>query len=111
MKIDVNLNIPKVASKLVGHMKSLQPILDMQVLKDSNFYAPMDTGNLISSGVTGSNIGSGELVWNAPYAKKMYYGVDYDFSKDSNPNARAKWFEEAKAQNLKAWEKILNADN
>ena len=132
MKIDVNLNIPKVASKLSGYMRSLQPILDMQVLKDSNFYAPMDTGNLMSSVITGTyfknptkaNIdsilqsgrmsvtaGMGKLVWNAPYAKKMYYGVNYNFSKDSNPNARAKWFEEAKSKNLKAWEKILNADN
>ena len=105
----IDFNVAKIATKIKAHISTLQPILDMQVLKDSNYYAPMDTGNLMSSGITGSNIGSGQLLWTAPYAKKMYYGVGYNFSKDSNPNARAKWFEEAKAKKMKEWEKILNA--
>jgi len=107
----IDFNVAKIASKIKAHIGTLQPILDMQVLKDSNLYAPMDTGNLMSSGITGSKIGSGQLLWTAPYAKKMYYGVGYNFSKDSNPNARAKWFEEAKAKKMKEWEKILNANS
>lgn len=105
----IDFNVAKIASKIKAHIETLQPILDTQVLKDSNYYAPMDTGNLMSSGITGSKIGSGQLLWTAPYAKKMYYGVGYKFSKDSNPNAQAKWFEKAKANKMKEWEKILNA--
>ena len=107
----IDFNVAKIATKIKAHIGTLQPILDMQVLEDSNLYAPMDTGNLMSSGITGSKIGSGQLLWTAPYAKKMYYGVGYNFSKDSNPNARAKWFEEAKAKKMKEWEKILNANS
>ncbi len=107
MKID--MNVGKVSTRLKGHIGTLQPILDNQVLKDSNYYAPMDTGNLMSSGITGSKIGSGQLEWTAPYAKKMYYGINYNFSKDSNPHARAKWFEEAKKSFIERWRKVINA--
>ncbi len=109
--ITLDMDVGKITAKLKKYVDILQPILDTQVLKDSNYYAPMDTGNLMSSGITGSKIGSGQLLWTAPYAKKMYYGVGYNFSKDSNPNARAKWFEEAKAKKMKEWEKILNANS
>jgi len=107
----IDFNVAKIASKIKSHIDVLQPALDTQVLKDSNYYAPMDTGNLMSSGITGSKIGSGVLEWTAPYAKKMYYGVDFNFSKDSNPHAQAKWFEKAKATKIKNWEKILNANS
>ena len=126
----IDFNVAKIATKLKAHISTLQPILDMQVLKDSNYYAPMDTGNLQASAITGTyfehptkaltipilqsgqmsvTAGKGKVVWNTPYAKKMYYGVGYNFSKDSNPNAQAKWFEKAKATKMGNWRKILNA--
>ena len=107
--ITLDMDVGKITAKLKKYIDILQPILDTQVLKDSNYYAPMDTGNLMSSGITGSKIGSGQLLWTAPYAKKMYYGVGYNFSKDSNPNAQAKWFEKAKATKIGNWRKIINA--
>jgi len=107
----LDMDIGKVSARLKGFIGRLQPILDTQVLKDSNYYAPMDTGNLMSSGITGSKIGSGQLQWTAPYAKKMYYGVGYKFDLSANPNAQAKWFEKAKATKMKNWERILNADS
>ena len=128
----IDFNVAKIASKIKSHIETLQPILDMQVMKDSNYYAPMDTGNLQASAITGSyfeqptkaltmpilqsgqmsvNAGKGKVVWNTPYAKKMYYGVGYNFSKDSNTNAQAKWFEKAKATKIGNWRKILNANS
>ena len=128
----IDFNVAKIATKIKAHIGTLQPVLDMQVMKDSNYYAPMDTGNLQASAITGTyfehptkaltmpilqsgqmsvNAGKGKVVWNTPYAKKMYYGVDYNFSKDSNPNAQAKWFEKAKATKIGNWRKILNANS
>ena len=128
----IDFNVAKIASKIKSHIGTLQPVLDMQVMKDSNYYAPMDTGNLQASAITGTyfehptkaltmpilqsgqmsvNAGKGKVVWNTPYAKKMYYGVGYNFSKYSNPNAQAKWFDEAKAKKMKEWEKILNSNS
>lgn len=108
MKIE--LNVAKVAKRIGDRTRSIQPILDNQVMKDSNYYIPFDTGTLSGSVIRATSLGSGIVEWNTPYAKKMYYGVDFNFSKDSNPNARAKWFEEAKSKRMKEWEKIINAN-
>ena len=106
----IELDVAKVAKRLGDRLKDVQHILDNQVMKDSNYYAPMDTGTLMASVITATKLGSGTIEWNTPYAHKLYYGVNYNFSKDSNPHARAKWFEEAKAKNMRNWEKIINAN-
>lgn len=67
--------------------------LDNAVLKDTDKYVPMRTGVLKKSGVLGTRVGSGEIVYIAPYAKKCYYGVtirfpvvfDYEDSKCLTP--------------------------
>ena len=82
--------------------------LDQQVITDSNYYCPLKTGTLQRSAIIGSVIGSGTVRWVTPYARRQYYGVGFDRSKDPNPNATAKWFEAAKAHRLKDWEKLVN---
>lgn len=47
-----------------------QKFLDNEVLKDSAPYVPFRTGYLEKSGITGTVIGSGKVIYNAPYAKK-----------------------------------------
>ena len=86
-----------------GYYAKAQKWLDNEVLKDSDEYVPMDTGNLRNSGITGTTLGSGEVVYNAPYAKRMYYGTHFNFSKDKHPKACAQWFEKAKAVKKDAW--------
>lgn len=83
-----------------------QDALDIQVLKDSNFFIPKDEGTLEASGVIASQ--GGRLEWNAPYARKQYYEFP-NKSKDTNPNARMRWFEEAKAAWLHVWLKTAGA--
>lgn len=80
-----------------------QKFLDSEVLRCSAPYVPMRTGNLMTSGNTGTTLGSGEVVYNAPYASRMYYGLSYNFSKEKHPQACAQWFEKAKAAHLDDW--------
>ena len=80
-----------------------QPLLDERVLKDSNYYIPADIWNLRDSSLMHSDIGGGKLVWQTPYARRLYYNPQYNFSTDKNPKASGLWFEEAKAQNKKHW--------
>ena len=82
-----------------------QKFLDNEVLRDSAPYVPFRTGNLMNSGNTGTVIGSGEVVYNAPYAKKVYYGKNMHFNKEKHPQAQAQWFEKAKATKKEAWVK------
>lgn len=85
-----------------------QKFLDNEVLKDSAPYVPMRTGNLMNSGQTGTELGSGKVIYNAPYAQSMYYGVGFNFSKDKHPQACAQWFEKAKAAKKEDWLKGVN---
>lgn len=103
MKVELDIN--KTATRIAKRIKKSQFLLDQQVLKDSNFYVPEDTGNLQDSGVLGTS--GGEVKWDSIYAKKQYY-EDNKKSKDRNPNASMKWFEVAKGKQLKIWEKIAN---
>ena len=107
MTADVKIN-PQTFGKISGNIGDAQRALDEQVLKDSNFYAPEDTGTLQDSAVMYTKIGSGVIVWQTPYAKSLYNGVGFEFSKDKNPNACAKWFERAKAEKSKTWERVAN---
>jgi len=77
--------------------------LDNDVLKDSNYFIPKDTGELERSSIRSSEIGKGRLFWNTKYARRLYYNPQYNFSKDVSPNARGLWFEAAKSQKRPGW--------
>lgn len=83
--------------------KRAQYLLDDQVLKDSNKYAPLRDGILIASGLSHSRIGQGFIKWQTPYARRLYYNPQYNFSTDRNPLAGGLWFERAKAQHKGNW--------
>jgi len=104
--VRLSFDTNRVKKRILTRMSRVQAALDTQVLKDSNFYIPKDTGNLESSGVRGTIPGSGKVIWDSKYARKLYYNPQYNFSKDSNPNAAGKWFERAKARRKKQWRKI-----
>ncbi|WP_079708088.1 minor capsid protein [Paraliobacillus ryukyuensis] len=94
-----------IEKKLGQSTAMSQVFLDNEVLKDSNYYIPMDTGNARDSGIIHSKIGSGQIQWVAPYIKPIYYDSNMNFSTDRNPNATNLWYEYAKAQNLDDWVK------
>lgn len=51
----------------------VQKVIDSEVLRRSDPYVPFCMGNLKKSGVLGTKIGSGEVIYNAVYAKRNYY--------------------------------------
>lgn len=58
---------------------------------------PRDTGALqnesTSVDYSESSQGTCSIVSDTPYARRLYYHPEYQFSKDENPNARGKWYE------------------
>lgn len=94
-------------NKITKRINRVQTALDIQILKDSNYYCPMYTGTLMKSGILNTVPGSGKVIWNTPYAKEQYYGKP-NKSHQHNPNARMKWFEVAKARRIREWEKLIN---
>lgn len=77
-------------------------------LDDSNYYAPMVTGDLKRSSITWSIFEEGHLEWRTPYARRLFYNPQYNFSKDANPNASGLWAEKAKLENKDKYAKITN---
>lgn len=76
--------------------KSLEKAIwavSQEALKDSNKYIPFDTGALLRSSIVETFATKGLIQYNTPYAKRLYYGISLNFSKDANPQASAYWWE------------------
>lgn len=97
------LNRKKIEDKSRNAKLAAQKQLDQDVLKDSNFYIPARYWILRDSGIRASQIGKGRIIWDTPYARRLYYNPQYNFSKDKNPNAQGLWFEAAKANKRNEW--------
>lgn len=102
-KFRIEIDTQKVADRFKPRYERAQKYLDSTVLQDCHDYVPMRTGNLAGSGIRGTKIGSGKIVYNAPYAKKIYYAQNRHFSKAQHPQACAQWFEKAKAVKKEEW--------
>ena len=86
---------PGFSDKWNDQYSRAQIFVDTQVLRLSDPYVPMQTGMLKQSGTLGTEIGSGEVLWIAPYAQKQYYDTaDY---RDYDPQRGGHWFERMKA--------------
>ena len=108
MAVKIDINIPEAEGKRSPLFKRAQMWLDNEVLKDCNPYVPMRTGVLAGSGIRGTKIGSGKVVYNAPYARRRYYDGQANISTAKHPQACAMWFEKSKAVNCQKWESGVN---
>lgn len=95
IKVELKWNenfVPKYNTKFL----EAQKIVDGMVLKFSEPYIPLVTGILIKSGILGTVVGTGEVIYTAPYSKKVYY--DSQPPPRGNGNMRGNyWFERMKA--------------
>jgi hypothetical protein len=107
LSVTVDFKVKDVIHQKQFLLGNAQSALDLQIIKDSNYFCPQDEGYLQASAITASKVGEGELEWNMPYARAQYYGLP-NKATDKNINARVKWFEEAKAQFSGDWERIAN---
>lgn len=82
--------------------ESAQENIDSEVLRLCDPYAPKETGILIRSGIMFTEIGSGKVVYDTPYARRQYY-----IPMQHTEGRTHMWFEEMKRSGGK--EKILNA--
>lgn len=106
LNFSMRSDLTGILPRLTGAFQDGQKALDQQVVKDSNFYIPRDTGNLEGSGIRASIFGEGKVAWETPYAKRLYYNPQYNFSTDSNPQAQGLWFEAARSRFVSSWIKL-----
>lgn len=87
---------PGFGPKMTGKVNRVQMFVDSEVLRLSTPYAPYQTTMLRKSGILGTEIGSGLVCWNAPYAKMQYYDTAKTRGYDSQ--AGSHWFDRMKAE-------------
>ena len=99
----VDFDPKKTMDRFNPRFNAAQKWLDNEVLKDCSPFTPFKTGMLDRSGPAGTTLGEGEVVYNTPYARRLYYGTHFNFNRTHHPQAGAQWFEKAKAIKKKAW--------
>ena len=97
VRVDVKLNNAKINRLIDAHTKALEMTTEA-VLSDikTSAVVPKDTGELERSGfVDLSEIKNyiARIVFDTPYARRLYWHPEYNFRKDKNANAQGKWME------------------
>lgn len=102
----VEFDASALMAKYRNRAKVAQVILDESVLKDTDAYVRYRTGVLARSARTASRIGNGAIIYDTPYARRVYYDQHSQVTRDVHPMATPLWFEASKKKNLRKW---LNA--
>lgn len=104
--IGFKVNVKFLANELVARNERSAKIarlaLSSQIKKDSEHYIPARDWHLRNRG----RYTETSVSWHTPYARRLYYNPQYNFSKDKNPNASGLWFEKAKEKHLEEWLQI-----
>ena len=87
---------PSFAARRNESFSRKQKYVDSEVLRRCSPRVPIDTGMLEKSGKLGTEIGSGEVNYIAPYAAPQYYNTAE--SRPYDGNRGAKWFERMKTE-------------
>lgn len=97
VKVTVELDHMKLKQLHRSHLQALEMTAE-SVLSDikTSGVVPKDTSTLEDSGFvdsTGINWGYTRLIFDTPYARRLYYHPEYNFRTDKNPNAQGKWMQ------------------
>ncbi|UVY21556.1 MAG: Minor capsid protein [Bacteriophage sp.] len=85
---------PDFAAKRNAQFSRKQMFVDSEVLRRCSPRVPLRTGMLEKSGKLGTDVGSGEVDYIAPYAAHQYYTTSDTRPYDANRGAH--WFERMK---------------
>ncbi|MBQ8540576.1 MAG: capsid protein [Clostridia bacterium] len=81
----------------------VQKMFDSEVERLCRPYVPVDTHTLQNSPEAATDFGSGVLVYNTPYARRIYYthrGQAANSAKPQDPRAGKLWLENMKRDNM-----------
>lgn len=87
---------PGFGPKYTRRYSQAQRFVDSEVLRLSEPFIPLLTGTLIKTGILGTDVGSGQVSWIAPYAKRQYYKGRAPGTSNFGPLRGRFWFERMK---------------
>lgn len=77
----INDSLELTANAILGDIKTSQVV-------------PKDTGTLEDSGFVDMQGKIARIVFDTPYARKLYFNPQFNFRTDKNPNAQGEWMNE-----------------
>lgn len=98
VKSRVKLNLPKIKQLNTNAVKALEQTTDALLTEVKNSEVmPFDTGNMQNENTfadySASSKGVTSIIITTPYARRLYYHPEYNFSTKEHLNAQGKWFE------------------
>jgi hypothetical protein len=100
-----------IMDKRFGIGSPAQMFWDNMLHKDIMPYVPFRTGTLAQSPAFGMPFGNGILIWRTPYARRLYYNPQYNFTgADLIPARGGRWVERAKNDKMNIWEAALQRE-
>ena len=94
---------PGFGSKKSAAYGRAQEFVDSECLRRMNPLTPMRSGDMINSATRGTTIGSGQIEYSSPYARRQYY--ENEGGSPGHPSARKLWFETMKGANKESIKK------
>lgn len=107
VKVTVKLDNNKINTLIEAHKKALEMTAEA-TLSDirTSAVVPKDTSTLEDSGfVDLSDIENAiaRIIYDTPYARRLYWHPEYNFRHDKNPNAQGKWMDSYLIGEKKQW--------
>lgn len=105
--------IDRIERELDNNLSHAQKMLDHAIMSDTDPFVPMRQGTLASSVIRATEVGSGIIEYDTPYARHMYYGVHYKTGKPfkystlKHPLACKEWVKASRAVNMGKWKQIV----
>ena len=96
--IMTDIPTPEEVAKRTGRGSVIQKQWAMYLESEFRPFTPLVTSMLQKSATLHSDFGAGQIVYNTPYAKRLYYSPHFKFTKDHNVNAGAYWDRRAAMQ-------------
>ena len=93
MSVKVTIDTAKIKRRVAKASQFTKEVVTEAVVKYGNEYCPQYSGDLKRSAINHSDFKNGKAIWHTDYARRLYYGIDYNFAKDQNENASAMWAE------------------
>lgn len=106
--VKLEMNVSSVMNRLGAKIKQSLPTIASRVREDCNRYVRVDKGDLRSSSYLASDLKHGKIVWNTPYAKRVYYTGHP--STDINAEASLRWCEVAKEKHAEKWAELAQRE-
>lgn len=96
MKVNVKVTLNQAALKRLDQIQQQAIEMTAEAVRTdivASQVVPKQIGELERSGHVVPEKGKAKLVYDTPYARRLYWHPEYDFRTDKNSNARGKWME------------------